>query len=277
VLSRLNLLLRVVAVATVLTMAAVAGAKMRHVKPDRSDEPQPVSGLAQADAAAEAQPGLISGHAMYPLGVPAGLAAHHSDRAATQVLASSHLRDLDELRTSSRSGASLWGSSNWHRGGGGSSAFGHGFASAGASFGGIGFGGGRAPKSTTTAKSTPASATGAPKSPASGKAPGTPAPAPRAPSAAPTPAPAPAVITAPPAVAVAPPIFANETTPIPVLTGTTASVIDPAPGSFGGATGGSAPAGGAPLSPTPEPATLLLIATGLAGVIGASRRRQPKP
>lgn len=276
--------LRIVGVIAVLTVGGVAGAKMRHHNGSVASDIQLAAAIAPADASAATSGVEISGHAMFPLGVARGIPSYsESHAAATHAAVVDHLPDLDQLRTAGRSPAIVFGPGANSRAGGSSSAFGgHGFAGAGASFGSIGMGGGRAPQTTSTKTSAPAAVktTPAPKAPS--------APAPRAPSAAPAAPPvAPAIPPAvvPPTVAapsltapavVAPPIFATETTPIPVIAGDPPKA-NPAPlaGPVGG--GGSVAAKGPNLSPTPEPASLLLIATGLAVVIGASRRRQTKP
>ncbi|HWF86966.1 MAG TPA: PEP-CTERM sorting domain-containing protein [Vicinamibacterales bacterium] len=222
---------------------------------------------------------------MFPLGVPKGLASPSEERSAFQPAAVAHLADLDQLRTAAGGGAAMWGTSRESRNNSGSSAFGaHGFAGGASALGGVGFGGGRSQASDKKTAIAPKS-TGAVKTPT---APKSPAP-PRAPSsAAPVVAPAPTVAVppadpapvataptlAPPvtAVTVAPPIFSNQTTPIPAIAG--GSPITNAGPPAGVVGGGRVVSKGASLSGTPEPASLLLIVTGLAAVIGVSRRRQ---
>ena len=267
--------LRVVGVIAVLTVGGVAAAKMGHRPASAAGDVQLADATTSPDAAQAPADVAISGRAMFPIAVGRDVASQHSDVHATaQVASVDRLRDLDQLRGGAPA-AIVFGSRGYSRNGGSSSAFGgHGFAGGG-SFGSVGMGGGRAPQSDTKKAAAPAVAAKAPAS-------STPAP-PRTPSSAPPVAtPAPAIIpptVTPPSLAgpvVAPPIFASQITPIPAIAGGTANT-DPAPlgGAAGG--GGAIASKGPSLSPTPEPASLLLIATGLAAVIGVSRRRQPRP
>jgi hypothetical protein len=278
VLSRIAFL-RIAAVTAVLTVTGVAGAKMGHHNSAALGEAQPAEAAAPADAAPDASAAAVHGRALFPLGVPPGLAARAQQRTTAQPSAVAHLRDLDQLRTAG-AGATAWPTSR-RSGRGASAAFGgHGFAGAGASFGSVGSFGGRA--SSSAATKSAATSPAAVKTPGTAKTPAPPSPAaPRAPSsAAPAAPPAPVTtapsLTAPVAdVSVAPPLFASQIAPIPVIAGGSPA-SDPAP-LAGVAGGGSVASRGPSLSPTPEPGSLLLIVTGLAAVIGASRRRQRTP
>ncbi len=177
-------LLRAVAVIAVLTVGGVAAAKMGRHNSAVTGDAQLAGVTAQADAAAESGDVAIRGHAMFPLGVPKGLASRSEERSESHPAAVGHLADLDQLRTAAGSGAAFWGSSGQSHNNGGSSAFGaHGSGGGASAFGGVGFGGGQAkstdkknadaPKSAAAVKTTPT-----PKSPAAPPAP------PRAPSSA---------------------------------------------------------------------------------------------
>ncbi len=282
-------LLRAVAVIAVLTVGGVAAAKMGRHNSAVTGDAQLAGVTAQADAAGESGDVAIRGHAMFPLGVPKGLASRSEERSESHPSAVGHLADLDQLRTAAGSGAAFWGSSGQSHNNGSSSAFGaHGFAGSASAFGGVGFGGGKSQSSDKKNAVAPAS-TAAVKTPTAPKSPAAPPAPPRTPaSAAPVVSPAPTVAVppavpapvaavptlAPPvtAVTVAPPIFSNQTTPIPAIAGGSPKT-DPAPPA-GVVGGGRVSSKVASLSPTPEPTSLLLIVTGLVAVIGASRRRQ---
>jgi len=76
-----------------------------------------------------------------------------------------------------------------------------------------------------------------------------------------------------------PPIGPSDETSVNPAPDTEENTGAPAPGGSNGFTGGSTGGGGSPApggSPVPEPGTMLLVGTGLAGAAFMRRRKQPE-